>query len=109
MHFFDWSNSDFKSIRSGVWYKTMRGNNMQMFYIKLEPGQLTNHSHVYEQMGYILAGEVELTIGAEKKLCKAGEAYYIPSNLQHGFKVLGSTCLEYIEIFSPPKAEHKQL
>ncbi|MCL5260256.1 MAG: cupin domain-containing protein [Gammaproteobacteria bacterium] len=109
MHFFDWNKIDFKLVRKGVWYKTIRGKNMQLFYIKLEPGQFTDHNHPHEQMGYVLGGEIELTIGPEKKICKAGEAYYIPSNIQHGFKTLGNKCAEYIDIFSPTKEEHSKL
>ena len=109
MSHLNWNKTAFQKARSGTFYKTIAGKNMQMFYLKLEPGQVTNHSHPHEQMGYILAGKVALTIGTETKICLAGEAYYVPSNLQHGFKVMGNECLEYIEIFSPPKEEHKDL
>jgi len=108
-NFFDWNEIEFKQKREAVFYKTICGENMQMFVIKLQPGEETNHSHPEEQMGYILSGEVEITIGNEKKKCKIGEVYYIPANIQHGFKVVGDNDLEYIEIFSPPKEEHKNL
>jgi quercetin dioxygenase-like cupin family protein len=109
MPYFNWNEIAFQKAREGTFYKTIAGKNMQMFYLKLEPGQITNHNHPQEQIGYILVGKVELTIGTETKICLAGEAYYIPSNLQHGFKVMGDERLEYIEIFSPPKDEHKKL
>ncbi len=37
-------------------------------------------------MGYIISGKVELTIDNEKKVLGSGEAYHIPSNIQHGFR-----------------------
>ena len=106
MNIIDWNKVDFKQIREGVFYKTIAGNNMQMFHLKLAPGQVTNHTHAEEQMGYIIAGEAKITIGSETKTCKAGSAYFIPSNRPHGFKVIGDNFLEYLEIFSPPKKEH---
>ncbi|CAL7960183.1 Bacilysin biosynthesis protein BacB [Gammaproteobacteria bacterium] len=109
MYFFDWNVTAFKQARVGVFYKTVIGENVQMFYIKLEHGQFTNHGHSQEQMGYILAGEAELIVDGEKKICRSGGAYYIPGNIPHGFRVISGEYLEYIEIFSPPKEGHKKL
>lgn len=109
MNFFNWNNIGFKEVR-GIKYKTVLGKNMQMFCFKLDPGQTSSyHQHSEEQMGYILAGEGELTIGTETKICKAGEAYYIPANTHHGFKALDPIGLEWVEVFSPPKKEHSTL
>lgn len=108
-NFSNWNEINFKQGREGIFYKTIAGNNMQMFYIKMQAGQVTDHKHAEEQMGYILVGRVELTIGNQKKICLPGEAYYIPGNVQHGFRPLGDEDLQYIEIFSPPKAEHRSL
>ncbi len=78
-----------------------------MLYLKLEPGSKTFHSHNNEQMGYIISGEVELTIGDESRICKLGDAYYISANVNHGFRVLKKEYLEYIEVFCPIKEENK--
>ena len=48
-------------------------------------------------------------IEKEKKICGAGEAYLILSNVTHGFKVLSRDGVDYIEVFSPPKDENKLL
>jgi quercetin dioxygenase-like cupin family protein len=108
MGFFNLSKMDFKSKKKGMFGKIITGENMQMAFIKLEHGVETNHSHENEQMGYILSGEVEITINNNKKICKAGEAYLIPANTKHGFKVFSENPVEYIEIFSPPKEELKE-
>lgn len=109
MYFFDWNQVDFKPGKPGASYKTIRGQNMQMFCLRLDPGHVTDHTHPQEQMGYFLSGKVELTIGVEKKICSQGDAYYIPGGVRHGFKVLGDEFVIYLEIFSPPKPEHKNL
>ena len=107
MYFYNLSSHDLKQKREGVFFKSITGEKIQMAYIRLEKGQVTNHSHINEQMGYIISGKVELTIGDEKKILGPSDAYHIPSNIQHGFRVLSDEDLEYIEIFSPPKESVK--
>ena len=85
---------------------SVNGAGAQMLYIKLKPNVVTNHAHINEQFGFILNGKAKITIGNEKKICKSGDAYFIPSNVQHGFEVLKSECVEYIEVFCPSKEEN---
>jgi quercetin dioxygenase-like cupin family protein len=107
MYFYPDFSKDLKKKRERVFFKSVTGNNAQMLYIRLEPGESTFHSHENEQMGYILSGEAELTINGEVQICKAGDGYYVPANIQHGFKVLNNSDVEYIEIFCPPKEENR--
>jgi len=46
------------------------------------------HSHPHEQAGHVLHGVIELRVGGEKHIIGAGEAYAIPSNVEHGVRVL---------------------
>lgn len=105
--FYKISDMPLKKKHEGMSGRIISGANAQMAFIKLDYGVITNHNHLNEQMGYILSGEVEITIGTAKKICRAGEAYLIPAYLQHGFKVLSRDGCEYLEIFSPPKEENK--
>ena len=107
MSFYDFNQMAFIQKRENVLIKSITGERMEMLVVRLKPGEKTCHSHPQEQMGYILAGKVELTIADEKKICGPGEGYWIPSNVQHGFEVMSEEDLEYIEIFSPPKVENK--
>jgi quercetin dioxygenase-like cupin family protein len=107
MHFLNFNEIDFTEKHKGMFGKVLTGEKMQLAYVKLEYGIETSHNHPHEQIGYILKGEVEIIIGEEKKRCGAGQAYYIPSNMQHGFKVIAEQGVEYIEVFSPPKVENK--
>ncbi len=106
MGFYDFNRMAFIQKRKNVFIKSITGKKLQMLLVRLKPGEKTDHNHPQEQMGYILSGKVELTIAKEKRVCGPGEAYYIPGNVQHRFEVLSEEDLEYIEIFSPPKAEN---
>lgn len=96
----------FKKKREGVFLKTITGRNAQFGWVVLDPGQATDHEHDHEQIGYILAGKLEVTIDGETEVLGPGDGYCIPPNVRHGFRVLGDEKAEYFEVFSPPKEEN---
>lgn len=106
MHIVRQFSNELKKKRKGVYFNSISGINAQILYIKLESGVTTCHSHPNEQLGYILSGEIELTINGESFICKPNDAYCIPPNVEHGFKVLNDKTAEYLEIFSPIKEEN---
>ena len=64
------------------------------------------HSHINEQMGMMLDGEFEMTIGNETRLLKKGDMYVVPPNAIHGGVTKDRVAL-IIEAFSPPRDYHK--
>ena len=83
------------------------GQHIMFSLFILQPNsEMSLHSHHNEQMGIILEGEIEVTIGNETKLMKKGDVYLIPSDIPHG----GRTHIESVMIldaFSPPREEYK--
>lgn len=104
-YFFNIPSMTYQKKRERVYAKIITGENLQCCFVRLEAGEKTYHSHSNEQMGYILSGQVEVMIDGQVKQLTAGDAYHIPSNIPHGFKVLSNDYVEYFEIFSPPKDE----
>lgn len=45
--------------------------------------------HAGEEGGVVVAGEVEVTVGDQVRVLRAGEAYYFESRLPHRFRNLG--------------------
>jgi len=77
-----------------------RGTNMNILHSVLEDGALVkSHTHHEEQMGYIIKGSLEVTIGDEKAVLKAGDAYSVPPDIPHSFEAIGLT--EAIDVFNP--------
>ena len=93
--------------REGVEIKDITGTSSQLTIVRLTPGIKTNHNHPQEQIGFILSGEIRITIGQQQEILSKGDGYYIPSNLQHGFEVVSNDPAVFIEVFSPPKQENK--
>ena len=61
------------------------------------------HQHHHSQITHIESGIFEVEIGEEKKVLKAGDAFYIPPNVMHG-----AVCLEagvLIDVFSPMRED----
>ena len=59
------------------------GENSQAGFFEIEPiGIVPPHSHG-AQYGFVIEGEMLLTIGDETKLYKRGDSYFIPAGVVH--------------------------
>jgi quercetin dioxygenase-like cupin family protein len=65
---------------------------------------LPDHSHPYEQTGYLVKGHIVLKIGEERQDTCAGDAWCIPANATHGAEILDDSVA--IEIFSPVRSDY---
>jgi mannose-6-phosphate isomerase-like protein (cupin superfamily) len=50
----------------------------------------------------VLRGELELTVGLETRVLKAGDAYAFKSTIPHRFRNLGSEVCELVSACTPP-------
>ncbi|MBV8657374.1 MAG: cupin domain-containing protein [Burkholderiales bacterium] len=46
-------------------------------------------SHLGQEVGVVIAGEIELTVGEQVSVLKPGDGYYFDSSLPHRFRNLG--------------------
>ncbi|MDD4869930.1 MAG: cupin domain-containing protein [Kiritimatiellae bacterium] len=64
-----------------------------------------SHKHPEDQMGLVIKGAIRVTIGKQKAVLKAGDAYFIPSNVPHQFTLVKTS--DVVDIFSPPRPAPK--
>jgi quercetin dioxygenase-like cupin family protein len=58
------------------------------------------HSHPHEQIGYVVAGEIDLIMeGHETARLTAGSTYYVPPHVRHGIVTHAPTVL--LDCFTP--------
>lgn len=69
-------------------------------FFEISPGSvLPEHSHCY-QWGYVIDGEIELTIGGEARVYRKGDSYTIPEGVPHS-GVIKNGCVA-MDFFSDP-------
>jgi mannose-6-phosphate isomerase-like protein (cupin superfamily) len=59
-------------------------------------------SHNAQEAGFVLSGEVEVTVGTVSKILATGEGYYFDSQLPHRFRNVGKVRAEIISAVTPP-------
>jgi quercetin dioxygenase-like cupin family protein len=97
-----------QELRDGVSNRVAWGEKIMLSFMDLAPRSIIpSHSHPHEQMGIVLSGKFELTIGEESRLLEEGDAYLIPSNVEHSVRVLESQACA-LDIFSPPREDYKR-
>lgn len=58
------------------------------------------HTHPGEEMGYVLAGELEFTIeGKPAMKLKAGDSFFIPAGQAHAAKNIGKTAAAVVSTY----------
>lgn len=100
------SNHGFRSLLPGIEMKTLVfGERTLMAQFHLKRGSvLPQHSHPYEQTGYLIEGRLMLTIGEERVDCGDGDSWSIPEEVEHSATVLEDAVV--IEIFSPAREDY---
>lgn len=79
------------------------GGNLMLVEVEFKEGGVGDiHTHIHEQATYCVEGEFEFTVGDETKVIKKGDTIYMPSNIEHGCKLL-SDYGKLIDIFTPQR------
>ncbi len=94
-------------MMKGVWRRTLRyGERVMLAHFTLEEGAIIPpHSHPHEQVGYVIKGEVAMTIADETYSLRGGDSYLAPANVEHSAKAIKRSVV--IDAFSPPREDYK--
>lgn len=94
------------SMLPGITRRTLTfGNRMLLVEFTLQAGAVfPEHSHPYEQIGYLCKGRGRLWIGGESSDIVSGSSWCIPENIPH--KAEFSEDSVAIDIFSPVREDY---
>ena len=97
---YEWEN-----VGDGVRRKIMGYNkDLMLVLVEFKKGAVGYiHKHYHSQVSYFISGSFEVTIGAEKKIQKAGDVYFLESNVEHGVVALEDSSL--IDVFTPHRED----
>ena len=77
---------------------------MMMVKVDLAEGkEVPAHKHKHEQIGYVISGKLDFTIGDKTEELTAGEAYSVPANVNHYAVALEETTI--IDVFLPHRED----
>jgi len=93
------------NLGKGVTRKILAsGGTMMTVQFAFEKGAVgTPHTHPHEQVGYVLRGRFELTLGNDRTILEAGDTYYVPSNCVHCVVALEDGVL--LDVFTPQRQD----
>lgn len=60
------------------------------------------YSHEAEEGGIVIAGRIEVTVGAQRKILGPGDAYYFDSRNPHRFRQVGEEKCVIVSACTPP-------
>lgn len=106
-YFCDVENREVKEIAPGVQIRTFWGKEMLLSIVDLEAHAVVPlHSHPHEQVGTVVTGQLELTIGGETRWLQPGDSYLIPGDVEHSGRA-GDTPTRVLDIFSPVRESYQ--
>lgn len=85
--------------------RDMIGRALQILHERYAPGSDTGRAmlrHESEEGGVIIRGELEVTIGDQRRVLGPGDAYYFDSRLPHRFRNIGEKECELVSACTPP-------
>ena len=88
----------------GIHTSGFTGEQLMVTHMHFAAGAVgASHAHPHEQLSIVLRGEIEFTLGEERKVLKAGESISIPGNIVHGVVALTET--ELLDVFTPRRTD----
>ena len=89
MRFWDLKTLKLDEFRPGIWSKVESGTNLTMAFMEIAPNKEgTTHDHLFDQCGVVIEGEIEMSVGEERKLLRPMETYFIPAGVKHNWMTI---------------------
>jgi quercetin dioxygenase-like cupin family protein len=94
-------------IFPGVDIYTTTCEQLMLSLVEMQPHAVVEeHSHPHEQVGLMLEGEAEFTIGGQRTRIGPGQMWKIPGGVVHKV-VAGDRPVRALDIFHPPRDDYR--
>ena len=96
---------EWEKVTDKVYRKIMAyDKNIMMVKVKFDKGGIGyKHHHPHVQSSLVESGVFEVTIGDEVKTLKAGDTFFVPSNVEHGVVNIEEGIL--VDVFNPARED----
>ena len=94
-----------KEIFPGLHGRLIHGKNITWAFWNVEKGAIVPlHSHIHEQIMYVIEGKFQLIVDGVNKIFDKGDYIVLPSNVPHEGTAL-SNC-KLMDVFSPAREDY---
>jgi quercetin dioxygenase-like cupin family protein len=99
-----WDQVELETLNPLLQRQLIVGHQVMLTRVLLKQGCIVPlHSHVNEQLSYILEGALKFFIDGNEIVVRAGQVLTIPPNMPHKAEALEDTV--DLDIFHPPRAD----
>jgi quercetin dioxygenase-like cupin family protein len=92
----------------GVEIRATAGDDLMLSLVNFEPGSIVpDHSHPHEQMGMMISGQAEFTVGGVTRILGPGDIWRIPGNVVHRVKAVGDDPAVALDVFHPVREDYR--
>ena len=93
-------------IFPGVEIRTTAGRQIMLSVVRFEPRSVVpDHSHPHEQMGMMVSGRLEFTVGGVSRILGPGEIWRIPGAVVHSVRALDEPAVA-LDVFHPIREDY---
>jgi quercetin dioxygenase-like cupin family protein len=104
LKYLSWNDVKVEAMNPLLGRQLIVGHQVMLARVLLKKGCIVPlHSHVNEQLSYILEGALKFYIDGKEIVVRAGEVLTIPPNMPHKAEAMEDTV--DLDIFNPPRAD----
>lgn len=94
------------AIFPGVEILTNAGQAIMLSYVTFEPDSVVpDHSHPHEQMGMMISGRLEFTVGGVTRVLGVGDVWKIPGGVVHRVRAIDGPAVA-LDVFHPIRQDY---
>jgi len=106
-HKSNWNDVEWLPVRGGMERKTFTGEGATLAYFRIQPDhEVVPHSHIYEQIVYLIEGAADFHVGEEVHQLVPGSLLVVPPNVVHYIRVTSDTPVLEMDVFTPKRPEY---
>ncbi len=95
------------AIFPGVVINTTAGESMMLSVVTFEPDSaVPDHAHPHEQMGMMISGRLEFTVGGLTRLLGPGDSWKIPGGVVHSVRAVDGPAVA-LDVFHPVRDDYR--
>jgi len=97
----------FHALFPGVSIRTSACDQMMLSVVTFEPGSaVPDHAHPHEQVGFLVSGHLDFTIGGVTRRLGPGDQWRIPGGVSHRVVAVDGPAVA-LDVFNPIRQDYQ--